>query len=47
MYAPDLSGQRMSAVGADSVTADLQQKYPGFADRVHEGLHDIFGDKGR
>jgi hexokinase len=23
------------------------QKYPGFADRVHEGLYDIFGDKGR
>ena len=23
------------------------QKYPGFADRVHEGLIDIFGDKGR
>ncbi|KAI9447232.1 hypothetical protein F5148DRAFT_1379582 [Russula earlei] len=22
-------------------------KYPGFADRVHEGLQDIFGDKGR
>ena len=22
------------------------QKYPGFADRVHEGLQDIFGDKG-
>jgi len=25
----------------------LLQKYPGFADRVHEGLQDIFGDKGR
>ena len=25
----------------------LLQKYPGFADRVHEGLVDIFGDKGR
>jgi hexokinase len=24
-----------------------EQKYPGFADRVHEGLQDIFGDKGR
>lgn len=23
------------------------KKYPGFADRVHEGLVDIFGDKGR
>lgn len=23
------------------------QKYPGFADRVHEGLVDVFGDKGR
>jgi len=23
------------------------QKYPGFADRVHEGLVDIFGEKGR
>ena len=22
------------------------QKYPGFADRVHEGLQDVFGDKG-
>ena len=25
----------------------FQQKYPGFADRVHEGLVDIFGEKGR
>jgi hexokinase len=24
-----------------------EQKYPGFADRVHEGLQDIFGEKGR
>lgn len=24
-----------------------RQKYPGFADRIHEGLVDIFGDKGR
>ena len=23
------------------------QKYPGFADRIHEGLVDIFGEKGR
>jgi hexokinase len=23
------------------------QKYPGFADRVHEGLVDVFGEKGR
>ena len=23
------------------------QKYPGFADRIHEGLIDIFGEKGR
>ncbi|KAN0139323.1 hexokinase [Lactarius tabidus] len=32
------------AVGADG---SLYNKYPGFADRVHEGLQDIFGDKGR
>lgn len=25
----------------------LSQKYPGFADRIHEGLVDIFGEKGR
>jgi hexokinase len=25
----------------------LAQKYPGFADRVHEGLYDVFGDKGK
>ncbi|THV02243.1 hexokinase [Dendrothele bispora CBS 962.96] len=31
-------------VGADG---SLYNKYPGFADRVHEGLVDIFGDKGR
>jgi hexokinase len=32
------------SVGADG---SLYNKYPGFADRVHEGLQDIFGDKGR
>ncbi|KAJ7594963.1 hexokinase [Mycena floridula] len=32
------------AVGADG---SLYNKYPGFADRVHEGLQDVFGDKGR
>ncbi|PFH48937.1 hypothetical protein AMATHDRAFT_64312 [Amanita thiersii Skay4041] len=32
------------AVGADG---SLYNKYPGFADRLHEGLVDIFGDKGR
>jgi len=31
------------SVGADG---SLYNKYPGFADRVHEGLIDIFGDKG-
>ncbi|KAJ3716541.1 hexokinase [Lentinula raphanica] len=31
-------------VGADG---SLYNKYPGFADRVHEGLVDIFGEKGR
>lgn len=30
-----------------SLSALLEQKYPGFADRVHEGLIDIFGEKGR
>jgi hexokinase len=25
----------------------LGEKYPGFADRIHEGLVDIFGEKGR
>ncbi|KAH9835019.1 hexokinase [Rhodofomes roseus] len=32
------------AVGADG---SLYKKYPGFADRVHEGLQDIFGEKGK
>ncbi|KAI0301388.1 hexokinase [Russula brevipes] len=32
------------SVGADG---SLYNKYPGFPDRVHEGLQDIFGDKGR
>ncbi|KAG6836185.1 hypothetical protein H0H93_010555 [Arthromyces matolae] len=31
-------------VGADG---SLYNKYPGFADRVHEGLVDIFGEKGK
>ncbi|TFY78891.1 hypothetical protein EWM64_g5127 [Hericium alpestre] len=31
-------------VGADG---SLYNKYPGFPERVHEGLQDIFGDKGR
>ncbi|KAH8829215.1 hexokinase [Flagelloscypha sp. PMI_526] len=31
-------------VGADG---SLYNKYPGFADRVHEGLQDVFGDKGK
>ncbi|OCH94646.1 hypothetical protein OBBRIDRAFT_789122 [Obba rivulosa] len=31
-------------VGADG---SLYNKYPGFAERIHEGLHDIFGEKGR
>jgi len=32
-----------------SVAADgsLYSKYPGFADRVHEGLMDVFGEKGK
>ncbi|KAI0030564.1 hypothetical protein K488DRAFT_79558 [Vararia minispora EC-137] len=32
------------AVGADG---SLYNKYPSFPDRVHEGLQDIFGDKGK
>ncbi|KAJ7045360.1 hexokinase [Mycena alexandri] len=32
------------AVGADG---SLYNKYPGFAERVHEGLVDVFGEKGR
>ncbi|CCM01377.1 uncharacterized protein FIBRA_03427 [Fibroporia radiculosa] len=32
------------AVGADG---SLYNKYPGFADRIHEGLQDVFGEKGR
>jgi len=32
------------SVGADG---SLYNKYPGFADRVHEGLQDVFGDKGK
>ncbi|CAL1710362.1 unnamed protein product [Somion occarium] len=32
------------SVGADG---SLYNKYPGFADRIHEGLQDIFGEKGR
>ncbi|KAF9045384.1 hexokinase [Panaeolus papilionaceus] len=31
-------------VGADG---SLYNKYPGFADRIHEGLIDIFGERGR
>ncbi|KAJ6552276.1 hexokinase [Mycena vulgaris] len=31
-------------VGADG---SLYNKYPGFAERVHEGLVDVFGEKGR
>ncbi|KAG6840485.1 hypothetical protein C0991_006428 [Blastosporella zonata] len=31
-------------VGADG---SLYNKYPGFPDRIHEGLVDIFGEKGR
>jgi hexokinase len=31
-------------VGADG---SLYNKYPGFADRIHEGLVDIFGERGR
>jgi len=31
-------------VGADG---SLYNKYPGFADRVHEGLQDVFGDRGK
>lgn len=32
------------AVGADG---SLYNKYPGFADRIHEALVDIFGEKGK
>jgi len=32
-------------VGADGTAIGLQQNYPGFPDRVHEGLQDILGDK--
>ncbi|PCH36956.1 hexokinase [Wolfiporia cocos MD-104 SS10] len=32
------------AVGADG---SLYNKYPGFAERIHEGLQDVFGEKGR
>lgn len=32
------------SVGADG---SLYNKYPGFADRIHEGLIDIFGEKGK
>ncbi|THH31730.1 hypothetical protein EUX98_g2462 [Antrodiella citrinella] len=32
------------SVGADG---SLYNKYPGFAERIHEGLQDIFGEKGR
>ena len=30
-----------------SDSSAIMQKYPGFADRIHEGLVDIFGEKGR
>lgn len=33
-------------VRVQMVDQSRKQKYPGFADRVHEGLQDIFGDKG-
>lgn len=39
-------GGWMDADGCDGFDLVLQ-KYPGFADRVHEGLTDIFGDKGK
>ncbi|KAI0708353.1 hypothetical protein C8Q76DRAFT_744235 [Earliella scabrosa] len=32
------------SVGADG---SLYNKYPKFAERIHEGLHDIFGEKGK
>ncbi len=31
-------------VGADG---SLYSKYPGFADRLHQALEDIFGEKGK
>ncbi|CAK5283702.1 unnamed protein product [Mycena citricolor] len=40
----DLENGEKCVVGADG---SLYNKYPGFADRVHEGLQDVFGDKGR
>ena len=40
-------GSKERVVGADGTDTDFKQKYPGFPDRVHEGLQDIFGDKGR
>lgn len=33
--------------GRTHLTLGSLQKYPGFADRIHEGLVDIFGEKGR
>ncbi|KIY43000.1 hexokinase [Fistulina hepatica ATCC 64428] len=39
-----LETEEKIGVGADG---SLYNKYPGFADRIHEGLVDIFGEKGR
>jgi hypothetical protein len=38
MYATGFIGPaKECVVGADGTTTDLPQKYPGSADRVHEG----------
>lgn len=43
-YLENLKEGEIIGVGADG---SLYNKYPGFADRVHEGLIDVFGDKGK
>ncbi|KAG8923853.1 hexokinase A [Tulasnella sp. 419] len=40
----DEPGEELFYVGADG---SLYDRYPGFADRIHEGLVDIFGEKGK
>ncbi|KAL1760467.1 hypothetical protein FB107DRAFT_203060 [Schizophyllum commune] len=43
-YLDDLKEGEIIGVGSDG---SLYNKYPAFAERVHEGLVDIFGEKGK
>lgn len=41
------SSRPFITASCSSKTYSPQQKYPGFADRIHEGLIDIFGERAR